>query len=128
MTTPAATGPGTAAVAMEDQIRITIEEGTVASGGSFDDCTGFVADTGPGHPIVDDKLLGDWSDPTTGELDYTDGSGVWDPATTGETRVYRIRLTLQLATDNTFQGASLTEIPVIWSTRSTATPGQVAPN
>lgn len=128
-TVPAATGPGTAAVTMEDQIRITIEEGAVGSGGTFDDCSaagGFTA--AAGTPIVDDELLGDWSDPATGALDYTTGTGNWDPSATGETKVYRVRLTLQLATDNTFQGASLTQIPIIWSTRSTATPGQVAPN
>lgn len=121
VTNPAPTPPGDTATAMEDQVRITIEEGT---GGSFDDCTGFAA---VGAPIVDDEVLGTWA---AGATDYVSGDGVWDPAAAPpvRTRTYRVTLQLDITTDNTFQGASLTDVILYWSTRSTATPGQVAPN
>lgn len=118
-TTPAATGPGTAAVNMQNQVNITIEQGDGTSTGAFGSCAGFSS----GATLVNAVPLNTW-DGT--QDDYTSGSGTWDPGLgPNQTRMYRITLELDLATDNTFQGASLDGINVSWSTRSTATPGLV---
>ena len=117
-TTPATTGPGTAAVAMQDQVRITIEEGAAGSGGDFRDCTGFAA----GTTLVDRELLTSWHGAAT---DYASGDGGWDPTGPGQTRAYRVTLELDLGAGNEFQGAALSGINLTWATRSTATPGLV---
>lgn len=117
-TTPAATGPGTAAANMQDQVRITIEQGTAGSGGTFDDCTGFVS----GTTLVDRVFLNTW-DATA--VDYASGTGTWNPGPGPVSRVYRVTLELDLAADNSFQGAALGGINLTWATRSTATPGLV---
>lgn len=102
---------------MQTQVMIRIEEG---AGGTFGNCTGFT----PQNTIVPDTRLSEWHANAT---DYTTGAGVWDPALgPNQVKTYRIRLTLRLDTDNTFQGAGLTGINLSWATRSTATPGQVS--
>lgn len=117
-TTPAATGPGTAAAAMQDEVYITVEEGTAGSGGDFRDCTGFV----PGTTLVAREQLTAWDGSAT---DYASGDGTWNPTGPGQVRAYRVTLELDLGAGNEFQGARLSGINLTWATRSTATPGLV---
>jgi hypothetical protein len=66
--------------ALADHIMFHVDKGT---GGSFNDCTGFVADAGslPALPL---------STLANANKDYATGGGVWDTAgTPGETKVYR---------------------------------------
>ena len=112
----------TGASNMENQVYITIEEG---SGGTFDDCSGFTPSTmivGDGPASATPTTLAAWDASAT---DYTSGDGVWDPAGPGAVRTYRVTLELDLATGNAYQGAELTGINLTWSTRSTASPGEV---
>lgn len=117
VTTAATTGPGTAATAMENQVRITIEQASADSTPAFGDCSGFVGTT-----LVDRVFLAAWDGAAT---DYVSGDGDWNPAGPGEDRVYRVTLELDLATGNDFQGAALSGINLSWATRSTETPGLV---
>lgn len=106
---------------MEDQVNITIEQGAATSTGSFGDCSGFSPDV----TLVEAEPLSSWHARAT---DYDSGDGTWNPGLdpNPQTRMYRITLQLDLATDNTFQGASLTGINISWATRSTASPGRVS--
>lgn len=118
-TTPAASGPGTAAAAMQNQVNITIEQGAATSGGSFNNCTGFVS----GATLVNAVPLSTWHANATS---YATGVGSWNPGLgPNQTRVYRITLELDMATGNDFQGARLSGINVSWATQSTATGGLV---
>lgn len=119
VTTPAATGPGTAATNMQNQVNITIEQGAASSTGGFNSCAGFVA----GTTLVAGVPLTTWNASAT---NYATGAGTWDPALgPNQTRMYRITLELDLDTGNAFQGAQLSGINLSWATRSTATPGLV---
>lgn len=106
---------------MQNQVNLTIEEGDGTSTGSFGDCSGFSPDV----TLVDAEPLSDWHARAT---DYDSGDGTWDPGLDPDpqTRMYRITLQLDLATGNTFQGASLTGINISWATRSTDSPGRVS--
>ena len=107
---------GTAA-SMQDQVNITIEQGT---GGSFGSCAGFVGTT-----IVPEVNLATWDATTNPDPDtstgagYVSGAGDWDPTGPGQSRVYRITLELDGSTGNDFQGARLGGIHLSWATRST---------
>ena len=118
-TTPATTGPGTAAANMQNQVNITIEQGAGSSSGGFGSCAGFVT----GATLVDAVPLDTWH---AGARDYVSGAGSWDPALgPDQTRMYRITLELDLETKDDFQGARLSGINLSWATRSTDTPGLV---
>lgn len=103
---------------MEDQVNITIEQGTAGSAGSFDNCTGFDS----GVTLVDGVPLSTWHGNAT---NYTTGDGTWNPTGPNQTRVYRITLELDLSTGNAYQGASLSGINLTWETQSTPTGGLV---
>lgn len=113
-TSPAATGPGTAATTMQAWVNITIEQGADA------DCTTF-----SGTTIVPSTPLDDWHAATSGGYDA--GAGTWDPGAGPVSRAYRITLELDETTGNDFQGAGLTGINLSWGTESTNSPGEVTP-
>lgn len=105
---------------MAGQVLLTIEQGdgTSAATTDFGTCAGF-----SGTTIVDDVPVSTWNSTAT---DYASGAGTWDPGLgPGQSRAYRITLELALATDNTYQGATLDGINLTWATRSTSTPGLV---
>lgn len=101
---------------MEDQVNITIEEGNGTSTGAFNSCAGFA----PGTTLVNGEQLSSWDASAT---DYSTGDGNWNPGLgPNQTRMYRITLELDLSTDNTYQGASLSGINISWETQSRPTP------
>ena len=108
------------ATSMQNQVNITIEQGT---GGAFGSCAGFTGTT-----IVPEVRLSSWDAATNPDPDastgagYATGAGTWDPTGPGQRRVYRITLELDESTGNDFQGATLTGINLSWATRSTDSP------
>jgi len=89
-------------------LNVTIEEGT---GGSFGSCAGFTLqntiETG-GDLIAFD----------TTHTDYASGAGVWDPSGTPESKTYRFTFTLDPATPDTEEGASVTALGFTWEVSS----------
>lgn len=95
---------------MEDQVNITIWEGT---GGTFNDCTGFTAS--PASAIVGTTALSTWDG---ADSSYATGSGSWNPGAGPVTRTYRVRLEVDDSTGNAYQGQTLSGIALTWETRS----------
>ena len=87
---------------LADYLNVTIEEGI---GGSFGDCTGFVAQ----NTIA----VGTLTDFNTTYTDYATGAGFCSVATL-HSMAYRITFTLDAATPNAQQGATVTALALIW--------------
>ena len=81
-------------------LNLTVEEGT---GGAFGNCSGFTPDNS--IESGDDLAAFD-----TAHTDYTTGVGVWDPASTSESKTYRFTIQLDAGTPNTEQGESVTAL------------------
>ena len=91
-----------------DHLNLTIEEGT---GAVFGDCTGFVSE----NTI---ESGGNLSAFDTGHTDYATGAGTWDPASTPESKAYRITLQLDPATPDSEQGESVSALVFTWEVQS----------
>lgn len=89
-------------------LNLTIDEG---AGGSFGDCTGFVL----GTTIESGGTLADFD---TAHSSYATGAGSWDPASTPESKTYRVTLELDAATPDAEQGESVTALTLTWETQS----------
>lgn len=90
-------------------INLTIDQGT---GGSFADCTGFVADAG--GPIFTGTLQAFG----TAHNDFANGVGTFEPTTNPSTKVYRFAYTLDAATPSTAQGDNATAT-FTWESQNT---------
>ena len=91
-----------------DYLNLTIAEG---SGGSFGDCTGFVA----GATIETGGTVADFDSTHT---DYASGAGTWDPAGTPESTTYRVTVELDPTTPNSEEGESVTALTFTWEVSS----------
>ena len=89
-------------------LNLTIEEG---SGGSFGDCTGFSSE----NTI---ESAGTLSDFDTAHTNYATGAGVWDPASTPESKTYRVTVALDAAAPDAEQGESVTAMTFTWEVQS----------
>lgn len=89
-------------------LNLTIEEGT---GGTFGDCTGFALE----NTI---ESAGTVSDFDTARTNYATGAGVWDPASTPESKTYRITVELDGAAPDAEQGESVTAMTFTWEVQS----------
>ena len=93
---------------LDTYLNLTIEEG---NGGSFGDCTGFTLE----NTIESGGTLSDFD---TAHTNYATGAGVWDPASTPETKTYRITVELDAATPTAEQGESVTALTLTWEVQS----------
>ncbi|MGI9610448.1 MAG: hypothetical protein ACR2NL_09180 [Acidimicrobiia bacterium] len=91
-----------------DYVNVTIEEGTGAISG---DCSGFVLE----NAIESGGNLAAFD---VAHNDYATGAGVWDPATTPETKAYRITLELDSLTPDAEQGEAVSDLVFTWETQS----------
>ena len=89
-------------------LNLTIDEGT---GGSFGDCSGFTLQ----NTI---ESGGDLIAFDTTHTDYASGAGVWDPASTPESKTYRFSFTLDASVPDTEEGASVTALGFTWEVLS----------
>jgi len=98
-----------AAVALEtpdmaSKLNLTITEGT---GGTFADCTAFVAD---GAPIVTGTLAAF----NATSFNYGNGAGTWDPAATPASKTYKVTAQLDPSAPNSLQNDSVTGLTFTW--------------
>ena len=93
---------------LDTYLNLTIEEG---NDGSFGDCTGFTLE----NTIESGGTLSDFD---TAHTNYATGAGVWDPASTPETKTYRITVELDAATPTAEQGESVTALTLTWEVQS----------
>ena len=91
-----------------DYLNVTIEEGSGATSG---DCSGFVSE----NTIASGGDLAAFDGAST---DYATGVGVWDPASTPESKAYRITLQLDPATPDAQQGESVGALVFTWEVQS----------
>ncbi len=89
------------------EVDIQVEEG---SGGTFDDCTGFSADS----TLYSTNTLSAFD---TAHSDYSDGLSGFTPSQAAPSKSYRITMTLGSDTANSFQGDSLTAA-LTWEVQS----------
>jgi hypothetical protein len=54
----------------------------------------------------------------TDHTGYGDGAGSWDPASTPDSRAYRIAITLPLSADTSLQGKTLSDLIFTWEVQS----------
>ena len=114
----------TGGTGLDAYLTLTITRGT-SGGGSFDDCTGFTADTtnwvGAGNGVIYTGTLAAFGD------DWAGGTVDAAPAvpeawTPGESHAYKLALTL--ADTNSAQGTSMTQT-FTWEARNTSSYSQV---
>ena len=91
-----------------DYLNVTIEEGT---GGVFGDCSSFAFE-------ATIESGGTVSGFDAARTNYATGAGVWDPATTPESKAYRFTLELDPATPDAEQGESVTGLTFTWEIQS----------
>jgi hypothetical protein len=89
-------------------LNLTVEEGT---GGAFGDCSGFTAE----NTIESGGTLAAFD---AAHTDYASGVGVWDPASTPESKTYRFTIELDAGTPDTEQGESVTALIFTWEVQS----------
>lgn len=92
-----------------DFLTLTVDEGT---GGAFNNCGGF----------VEDDAGAEFSDTLT-QFDalhngYVNGFGEWDPSAAGQTKTYRLTVSLSAATPDAQQAESLTSLAFTWEVQS----------
>lgn len=80
---------------LADHLEVTVKEGT---GGGYGSCSGFTA-SGTILNAVKLKTFG------STRTDYSTGAGTWDPAATGEAKVYEFTVTLRSDTPSSAQGS-----------------------
>lgn len=93
-----------------DHIHLTVERGTSDSTG-FGDCTNFAAEATPLSAVVLSDFYGTY-------LGYASGVGTWTPATTPETRTYRITAELLESVPDTQEGATISGVTFVWEIQS----------
>lgn len=93
---------------LDTYLNLTIDEGT---GGSFGNCTGF----GSENTIESGGSLSDFD---TTHTNYGNGAGVWDPATTPESKTYQITVELDAAVPDAEQGESVSAMTLTWEVQS----------
>lgn len=93
---------------LDEWLDLTIDEG---SGGAFNDCAGFTLE----NTI---ESGGDLAAFAAAHTNYANGAGVWDPASTPESKTYRIRFTLDAATPSAQQGNTVTALAFTWEVQS----------
>ncbi len=89
-------------------LNVTIEEGT---GGTFGNCTGFTLE----NTIESGGTVFDFD---AAHTNYATGAGVWDPASTPESKTYRITVELDAAAPDAEQGESVTAMTFTWEVQS----------
>lgn len=89
-------------------LNLTVDEGT---GGSFGDCTGFSLD----NTIESGSTLFGFDATHT---DYASGAGVWDPASTPESKTYRVTVELDAAAPDSEQGENVSAFTLTWEVQS----------
>lgn len=88
---------------LRQYLTIKVEQG---QGGTFADCTGFVADGAPVvNPVVDDETLLAFA---TANTNFATGVGAWTPGAAGQKRTYKITYTLADSNDAQNKTASAT--------------------
>lgn len=92
-----------------DYLNLTVEEGAP---GLFGNCTGFVPDAGPS------AFSGTLTAFNATHTNYATGAGVWDPASTPESKSYRFTFNLDSATPDAEQGESATALIFTWEVQS----------
>ena len=92
---------------LASHLNLTVEEG---SGGTFASCTGFTSSAS----IVSSTLALF----ATNNTNYSNGAGTWNPATTPESRSYRISVTLSASAPNAQQNQSVTNLVFTWEVQS----------
>jgi hypothetical protein len=88
-------------------LNLTVEEGI---GGTFADCSGF-----------DDEVViesGTFAAFAATHTNYGNGAGTWDPASTPESRTYRITVEFDADAPNDAQGESVTDLTFTWEVQS----------
>ena len=95
-----------------DFINVTVDEGTLATGGAATDCTGFVSDDGGTAEYSGDLT----SFPAT----YALGVGDWDPdgSGPGQVKSYQVTLELDSSAGNSEQNQSITALNFTWEVQS----------
>lgn len=93
---------------LDTYLDITIDEGT---GGSFGNCATFVLE----NTIEPTGTLAAFD---TAHTNYATGAGVWDPASTPESKTYRVTVGLDAAAPDTEQGESITALNFTWEVQS----------
>lgn len=84
----------------------------VGSGGSFDDCSGFVADSS----IFAGDLVGTATAWET-RSDYASGADVWTPAPGDEARTVKVTVDFAAEADDSAQGATATDLDFVFEVR-----------
>jgi hypothetical protein len=111
----------TSAQGLDRYIKFDVEQGTLASKGTFNDCTGFL-------PLADDQPGAPLSTLATLNNNYTNGGSAWKTAgTPGEAKVYRGTWSFETAGLNqqqvdALQGARVS-IDLVWELQTATTPG-----
>jgi predicted ribosomally synthesized peptide with SipW-like signal peptide len=91
-----------------DYLNVTIDEG---SPGAFGNCGTFA----PDDTIETGGTLAEFD---AAHTDYANGAGVWDPASTPESKTYRFTVALDAATPDAEQGESVTALAFTWEVQS----------
>jgi hypothetical protein len=110
----------TSAQGLDKHIKFDVEQGTATSGGSFNDCTGFVA-------LPDNQPATALSVLATANNNYTNGGSAWMTAgTPGETKVYRGTWSFDTAglsqqQVDALQGARVS-VDLVWELQTATTP------
>lgn len=90
-------------------LEITVDEGT--GGGAGGSCAGFASN----GTIQTPTTLAAFDAATD---DYASGKGIWDPASTPETRTYRITTTFVDTVTNAEMNASTRDITFVWEVQT----------
>jgi hypothetical protein len=102
--------------ALAQYVDLTITKGTQA-GSVFPDCTGFAADTG--GVLFNGTLQGFEQNRTSFANGIDTNPGIQTSWLTGNSVVYKVDATLQLATPDASQGASSGVHAFVWEARNT---------
>lgn len=96
-------GGYTDSASLGSHLNLTIEEGT---GAGFGDCAGFAS-----NGTLFSGVLAAFD---AAHGDYATGTGGWQPASSPESKSYRITVQLDGATPNSQQGASVAGLTFVW--------------
>lgn len=100
-------GGFTDSASLAGELNLTVEEGV---GGDFASCAGFGSPT-----VIFDGTLATFD---SAHSDYATGAGAWDPASTPESRTYRLTVELPTDADDSVQGQSITDLVFTWEVQS----------
>ena len=93
---------------LSTHLLVTIEDGALGTPG---DCSTFTA----ANALLTTTSLADFNSANNG---YGTGLGTWTPTTTGETRAFRVTVTLDANTPGTEQGAGTNGVAFVWEVQS----------